>query len=85
MNIQTAAGYAEHGYRLRRTSWPPKSLIGKKEKLYWFVYYIESEGRSLSVSCTWWPSADDLLADDWVLILDGIATDYGTVKYEAKL
>lgn len=85
MNIQTAAGYANHGYRIRRASWPSTSLIGKSNGFFWFVYYIKSEGRNLSVSTGWYPTMDDLVADDWELILNGIATDYGTVKYEEKL
>ena len=84
MNIQTAASYARHGYRIRRAKWEPDRMIGKSSGFFWHCYYIKSDGRRLSVSCSWLPDIDDVVADDWELVLDGIATDYGTVKYEDK-
>lgn len=68
MDIHTAAGYMKHGYRIRRPVW--KSVD----------YAYELNGRimgSFSNSCTKGEFSlsfdlQDLLADDWELITDGV-------------
>jgi hypothetical protein len=72
MDIHTAAGYMRHGYRVRRLAW--KSVD----------YIYESHDRimgSFSNSCTKGEislshSLQDLLADDWELITEGVVTDF---------
>jgi hypothetical protein len=78
MDIHTAAGYMKHGYRIKRPVW--KSVD----------YIYDFHGRimgSFSNSCTkgeFSLSLDlqDLLADDWELILEGIVNDFGIIQYE---
>jgi hypothetical protein len=60
MDIQTAAKYADVGYRIRRTSWEPDEWVS------------EETLRRHPISFT----LPDLLADDWVIITDGIVADF---------
>lgn len=85
MNIQTAASYANHGYRIRRASWNKDDVIGKSDGFFWHCYTMKSsDGRKHRVSISYVPNIDDLMADDWELILKGISSDYGQVKYREK-
>ena len=60
MDIQTAAKYAQEGYRITRTSWGPD------------VWISADTLRRHPVDF----SLDDLLADDWQIITDGIVRDF---------
>ena len=87
MDIHTAAGYLKHGYRIRRASWDELDYLyhdyyvgrmtmvpngGKSKKKHPFFH-------------DWQPEPEDLVADDWELILDGIVNDYGTIQYKDKI
>ena len=85
MNIQTASGYMIHGYRIRRASWTSGVLCRADGFLYHCRSEKSSDGRVYSITTSWIPSLKDLQSDDWELVLDGIAVDYGMVKYEDKL
>ena len=85
MDIQTATQYMRHGYRIRRASWTPKEVLVKADGFLYHCHFIKaSENRVCTITTSWIPDMKDLIADDWELVLDGIATDYGTVKYEDK-
>jgi len=79
MNIHTAAGYMQHGYRIKRAAWTAVD------------YIYDSSGRimgSFSNACTKGDfslslSTSDLLADDWELITEGVS-GYFPVTYEDK-
>lgn len=85
MDIKTAAGYMKHGYHIRRASWTPKEVLVRADGFLYHCHFIKaSENRVCTITTSWTPALPDLIADDWELVLDGIATDYGTVKYEEK-
>lgn len=69
MDIHTAAKYMKHGYRIRRSSWVSSPYI------YQMSGVIMSGGRSgpdfLSNLIL-----EDLIADDWELITEGIIKDF---------
>lgn len=62
MDIRTAAHYMKLGYRIRRSFWEPEEWVSEKLMGSYAMYY--SFGM------------DDLLADDWELITDGIIKDF---------
>lgn len=62
MDIQTAAKYMKVGYRVRRPKWANKSMH----------YSWISDGTLFFVKLT----IEDLLADDWEVITDGIVKDF---------
>ena len=90
MDIKTAAGYMQHGYRIRRSSWEPGEYLYKD---YWVAHTVmvpsmkrNSDGTFLhskrSFRTDWRVEPEDLLADDWELILDGIVSDNDYIEYE---
>lgn len=74
MDIQTAAKYALHGYRIRRKSFP---LIVR-----WAFSFREGPltHNSIMVPCPSF-SLDELMADDWEIVTEGIISDYGQIQY----
>lgn len=66
MNIHSVAHYLKQGYRIRRASW----IIGDCV----FPPKFEEDCSYLQI--------DDLLADDWEVVLDGIVDDFTEIKYE---
>lgn len=83
MNIQTAAGYMKHGYRIRRASWEQGGYLCDD----YFVEHTSMVPDGMSQNKrpfqnTWMPEPEDLIADDWELILEGIVNDFGIVQYE---
>jgi hypothetical protein len=70
MNIQDAARYMELGYRARRQSDVPL-IFGR----YGGENWIDDE-HIISLTI------DDLLADDWEVVFDGIVNDDSYVVYE---
>lgn len=75
MNIHTAASYMKHGYRIRRPSCQELKYLYYKDDMLWADTVFAG---NIPVQILF----EDLLADDWELILDGIVDDYGAVKYE---
>lgn len=84
MNIHTATGYLKHGYRIRRSSWDPGEYLYND---YWVAHVImvprlkkNPDGTSVwdkgQFHSDWRPEPDDLVADDWELILEGIIKDF---------
>lgn len=85
MDIQTATKYMQHGYHIRRASWTPKEVLVRASGFLYHCHFIKaSEDRVCTITTSWTPDLPDLIADDWEIVLDGIANDYGVVKYEAK-
>lgn len=83
MDIQTATGYMRHGYRIRRASWTPKEVLVRAQGFIYHCHFIKaSETTKYTITTSWTPDLPDLIADDWEIVLDGIASDYGAVKYE---
>lgn len=60
MDIQTAAKYMEHGYRVRRPHWDEKVWLSKEAMMHFSTYL----------------AFYDLLADDWEIITEGIVKDF---------
>lgn len=78
MNIHTAAGYMRHGYRVRRVSWDEFEYI-YKDYYVGHMVMVPNGGKSKKKHpfySDWHPEPNDLLADDWELILEGIVTDF---------
>lgn len=66
MDIVTAFKYRACGYRIRRTAWAP-------------VFYIDAyDGNFLAERLL----IEDILADDWEIVLTGIKSDFGRIEYE---
>ena len=61
MNIQTAAGYMKHAYRIRRASWALGECIDPS---------VFDDGEYLPFHL------GELLADDWEIITEGIVKDF---------
>lgn len=57
MDIQTAAKYMQHGYRIKRASWRGKWL-------------------SQDVLLDEYKQLENLLADDWEVITEGVVEDF---------
>ena len=85
MNIQTATSYMRHGYRIRRASWQPKEVLVRAAGFIYHCHFLKSSDGLHTVTNSWCPDLPDLIADDWELVLEGIATDYGTIKYEERI
>lgn len=69
MNIQTAAKYMQHGYRVRRPSDPDIA----------YLYYHQDRLWAHSLFLGTLPICllmEDILADDWELITDGIVSHF---------
>lgn len=69
MDIQTAAKYMVHGYRVRRPSDPDIA----------YLYYHQDRLWAKSLLLGQLPICllmEDLLADDWELITDGITNHF---------
>ncbi len=90
MDIKSAIGYLKHGYRIRRSSWEPGDYLYND---YWVAHVVmvpdmkkDANGSFVwgkrPFHSDWRAEADDLTADDWELILDGIVSDYGKIEYE---
>lgn len=62
-----------HGYRIRRASWDEGEYLYKD---YW-VAHVAMVPRGMTKGkrpfhSDWRPEPEDLLADDWELILEGV-------------
>ena len=72
MNIQAAAKYLEQGYRIRRKAWAGVMYAfityPGEHNVWGFTDFAGKFSLSLDV--------DDLLADDWVVITEGIIKDF---------
>ena len=77
MNIQTVAHYLNSGYRIRRPEWHPSEYVFLRSGC---LYSREHEyhGHSLGL---FHAGIDELLADDWEIITEGIASHF-PLKYE---
>jgi len=64
MDIHTAAHYMRHGYRIRRSSLPERSYLYSKDNMLWEF--------SVAGHLPTYLLLEDLLANDWELITDGI-------------
>lgn len=73
MDIHTAAKYMRHGYRIRRGWWHSSVYAYEEMELIWL------RSDSGVNDCTF--TIDDLLADDWELITEGIVA-YFPVTYD---
>ena len=79
MNIHTAAGYMKHGYRIKRETeiYTIDSTINPPIKVP-FTKVLEMDENSYQIL-----GLEDLLADDWELITEGIVS-YFPVTYGVK-
>lgn len=68
MDIQTAARYMKHGYRIRRASWTD-------EPIKWLDIWKWEDGEPFPLYL------DELLADDWEIITEGIVADFPLTTY----
>lgn len=75
MDISTAAKYMKHGYRVRSPSDSDILYMYYQDNLIWGKSKLLG---TLPLNLV----LEDLLVDDWELILEGIVDDYGNVKYE---
>lgn len=74
MNIKAAASYLKAGYRVRRASWASKAYVSPMGN--WFGHHFLVPGANYYNDCGYQPRIDDLLADDWEIITDGIVKDF---------
>lgn len=77
MDIQTAAHYLKNGYRIRRQGWREIGYAYTPD-----AHHISGHGilppswTIKSFECSLSLSVDDLLADDWEVITEGIVKDF---------
>ena len=90
MDIRSAAHYLKNGYRIKRTSWSSDSYMkasctGELEQFHKCEYWTlgkDENGLSKTVKHEYLGGGlsdiniDDLLADDWELILTGIRKEF---------
>lgn len=70
MDIHTAAHYMKAGYRVRRVAWRQRFHNNWVDQFYVLGFYFHIE---------------DLLANDWEIVFDGIINDQGAVvQYEPE-
>lgn len=90
MNIHTAAGYMKHGYRIRRAIWEKGEYLSK-DYYVGHTMMVPSMIRNSDGSFThnkrpwstdWHPEPEDLMADDWELILEGVIEGF-PVTYDS--
>ena len=80
MNIQTATGYMKHGYRIRRSTWHSVEYLEIKDSRI-NKYYVAPPGCSYIYGYAGWSvQSEDLIADDWELITEGV-TGHFPVTY----
>jgi hypothetical protein len=73
MDIQTAARYMQHGYRVRLPSWSDGVFL----RTDLISMFAKCEFRSkVRISVIWVPGQEELLSDDWEVITDGIVKDF---------
>jgi hypothetical protein len=95
MDIQSAAKYMAHGYRVRRSSWSIEQYLHDYAGITKFQIHVshvynfdlkETEDHFHPEQNDMSPlELDDLLADDWELITTGIRThfnEFGHIEYE---
>ncbi len=84
MDIHTAAKYMQHGYRVRRSSWEQGGFIYDDR---YFISHVSLVNDGLDgkrpFESDWMPESEDLVADDWELITEGIVSHF-PVTYEVK-
>ena|ERR1700722_11171762 len=95
MNITTAAHYMSLGYRIRRQCWEPEEYLSELCGLVDRVevsYYghtdengIDTDVREIGQASSAFFQLEDLLADDWEIVLEGIRkpfNKYDRLEYE---
>jgi hypothetical protein len=95
MNIATAVRYFEYGYRIRRSVWEPDEYLtecaGMLDKMEAHTYHEHDSNTGKSKECRTLSSTndalmvEDLLAEDWEVVLTGIRkpfNKYGLLEYE---
>jgi hypothetical protein len=73
MDIRTVAIYLRQGYRIRRSFWalgPPKIYAYEQHEILWLGGTNDGEVTDCPLTI------DDLLADDWEIITEGIVKDF---------
>lgn len=76
MNIYTAALHMQQGYRVMRPVWPVGEYVANCCGVLERRWSESVDGQTHSSLGEWLPYLDDIVADDWEIITQGIIKDF---------